>query len=38
MINIKRNKREIGENVIMELVLQRFVAQQLLITEPPPNA
>ena len=34
LINIKR---EIGEYVIIVLVLQRFVAQQVPITDPPPN-
>jgi hypothetical protein len=34
MINIKREHRE---NVIVELVLQRVVAQQVLVIDPPPN-
>jgi len=34
MINIKIKKREIFG---IELVLQRVVAQQALITDPPPN-
>ncbi len=34
MINIKIKKREICG---IELVLQRLVAQQTLITDPPPN-
>jgi hypothetical protein len=37
MINIKRKKRELPGNVIMELVLQRDDAQQLLIIDPPEN-
>jgi hypothetical protein len=37
MINIKRKTRDINGNVVMELLLQRFVAQQVTIIEPPPN-
>jgi hypothetical protein len=37
IINIKIKKHEFRENVIIELVLQRFVAQQVLIIDPPPN-
>ncbi len=37
IIKIRREKREINENFIIELVLQRFVAQQLTTTDPPPK-
>lgn len=37
IINMKSEMREITGKIIMELVLQRFVAQQLAITAAPPN-
>jgi hypothetical protein len=37
IIKIRREKREINGNFIIELVLQRLVAQQLTLTDPPPK-